>query len=277
MNQQQQQQPLFFGNPVQINPNDPKSAFAFYAIKGRPVFSYVDVVLQPGQQVQADAGTMFWMDGAIQMNTWCIGSGCNPCLRTCSGETFCMNTFINPLPTPATVTFGITRPGDILPFCVTPGNGWVLTKKSFIAGSENCEISCRWAGCGACTCVGEGPFISKVNCKENTTMAMFFAGNYGMLERVDVAANKTIVVGSGMFFAAHEAALLDIGIVGGCKGLCFSGEGVILRFRGPCVIYTKSRDYQRFLKHASINIDEIIRILMELVKVITKAIENARG
>ena len=84
-------------------------------------------------------------------------------------------------PENAKLTVGFELPGDMLAFGVTPGNGWVLTREAFVAGTNNLEVSARWAGCCACCCGDEGLFLTKVNVKKGD-LGIFLAGGYGMIE-----------------------------------------------------------------------------------------------
>jgi len=250
-----QYQPLQFQYIVQVQTEWRAEHQLDYQVKGRPAFSYVDTMLKPGQSVVGDAGTMLWMDGNVPMRTGCPGGCCNSIYRTCSGETCFQNTFVGP----GKVTFGLSTPGDLLPFIVTPSNGWIITRRSYICGSNNLLVNSRFAGCGAACCAGEGFFVTRVSIKEGT--GMFFAGNYGMLERNEVKEGKTLIVDAGLFFAAHEKASLNVGIVGGITGFCFSGEGFVLKFYGPCVVYTKSRNYQRLLDQRPFSWEDVRRFL----------------
>jgi uncharacterized protein (AIM24 family) len=45
-----------------------------------------------------------------------------------------------------------------------------------------------------------------------------------------------------MFFAAHETQKLKLRILGGMKTCCCGGEGLVMEFTGPTVVYTQTRD-----------------------------------
>jgi len=218
-----------------------------YNVKGRPAFSFVDVFVKPGQRVVGDAGTMLWMDGNVPMETTCYGGCGTACCRTCSGETFCQNVFSGP----GKVSFGLHLPGDLLPFAVTPGNGWVISRRSYICGTDNLVVSSRFAGCAAACCAGEGLFLTKVSILQGDGQGMFFAGNYGSIERHEIPAGKMFYIDHGLFFAAHEKIQINMGIVGNIVGFCCGGEGFVMQFMGPCVVYTKSRDPNRLYDRSS--------------------------
>jgi len=211
-----------------------------YAVKGRPAFAFVDIMLRPNQKCFADTGTMIWMDGDIPMTTGCLHGGCvNAWMRTCAGESCCQNEFKGP-PNGGKVSFGLDLPGDLLPFAVTPDHGWIISRKSFLCGSDNIKVSARFAGCLACCCSGEGTFLTRITVEKGR--GMFFAGNYGSLERHEIPAGKTFFVDTGLFFAAHEKTQIHIGKAGTVKAFCCGGEGLVMKFKGPCVLFTKSRD-----------------------------------
>jgi len=214
-----------------------------YAVKGRPAFAFVDVYLKPRQRVIADAGAMLWMDSEVPISTGCYGGMCNSCMRTCAGESCCFNQFEHPgkADQPVKVSFGFDLPGDMLPFGCLPGKGWVLTRKAFVCGTENIEVSSRFAGCMACCFSGEGPFLTKVMTGDGKA-GMFFAGSYGAIERHDIDAGKIFFVDNGLFFAAKHDVQIGIGIAGGLKTCCCGGQGLVMKFVGPAVVYTKSRD-----------------------------------
>jgi uncharacterized protein (TIGR00266 family) len=210
-----------------------------YAVKGRPAFAFVDIFLPKDARCLGDAGAMLWMDGEIQIETGCHGGCCSSFARSCAGESCCQNLFIGPN-NGGQATFGFELPGDLLPFGCTPGNGWVVTRGGFICGSSNIVVSARFAGCGACCFGGEGPFLTKVSCEQGK--GMFFAGAYGALERHDIPGGKMLFVDAGLFFAAHETVQIRVGLAGGLKTCLCGGQAFVMKFSGPCVVYTKSRD-----------------------------------
>jgi len=206
-------------------------------VSGRPMFANVDIDMQSGQKVVADGKTLLWMDGGMQMETGCHGGCCDACGRKCSKESCCMNTYWGG----QRIGFGFTVPGDMMSFGVTPGNGWILAQGAFIAGSKNLRVSGKFTGC--CTAAaGEGWFMTHVHCDDTKQNGMFFAGGYGSIVRHDVGPNQILFVDHGLFFAAHEQTKITVGLIGGCRASCCSGEGLVMKFYGPCCVFTQSRD-----------------------------------
>jgi len=58
-----------------------------------------------------------------------------------------------------------------------------------------------------------------------------------------VPKGKTLYVDNGLFFAAHEKTNIRMQLLGGlsCTSCC-GGEGLVMAFTGPCVVYTQSHD-----------------------------------
>jgi len=227
------------GGQLQKSNADP---WMFYQIGGRPAFSYGDIMVQPNQKILADGRSMLWMDGSLQVETECYGGCPSACARSCSGESCCMNNYSGA----GNVTVGFDSPGDMLAFAVTPSFGWCLTKAAFIAGTNNLKVSSQFAGCAVCCCTDEGPFLTtvRIDPESNTQSGMFLAGSYGMIERHDVPDGKELYVARGNFFAGHIDKDLEIGLVGGLMNFCCGAgwRSVILKFKGPCTVYTQSRN-----------------------------------
>jgi len=209
-----------------------------YTIKGRPAFAFVDIFIKEKEVILADAGAMLWMDSGMSIATDCYGGILSACFRTCSGESCCQNKFSGQ----GRITFGFDFPGDMLPFSVTPGNGWIITHKSFVCGTEGILVSSRFTGCPACLCSGEGWFVTKVILEPGYQKGMFFAGSYGSLERHEVREGQELFVDGGLFFAAHEAAEICVGLAGGITTCLCGDQGFVMKFKGPAVVYTKSRN-----------------------------------
>jgi len=131
------------------------------SIENRPSFAHAKVFLAEGQEVLADWGSLLWMDGAMRMETWCHGGLWKAWWRVCAQEHCCQNKY-TAAPGGSEIAFGDDLPGDILPFAVTPGNGWILSHGAFLCGTTNIRVDARFAGCLTCCFGGEGPFFSRI-------------------------------------------------------------------------------------------------------------------
>lgn len=225
-------------------PIDPNAPPLVYSIHGRPAFTYGDVILDGSRKVLADGKAMLWMDSHLQVGTECYGGCGASCMRSCSGESCCMNTYSGA----GKVTVGFDDPGDMLAFGVTRGHGWMITQSAFVAGSENIKVSGKFSGCCVCCCTDEGVFMTTVEISEDSKEdnGIFLAGSYGMLERHELPEGKSMYVARGSFFAGHSDRPLNVTMVGGCCNFCCgaSWRSIVFKFEGPCVVYTQSRNPQ---------------------------------
>jgi uncharacterized protein (TIGR00266 family) len=235
--------PVFAEQPPLEGPSGVVRTLDGY-IRDRPAFSHVEVRLQPGQKVKANAKAMIWMDGLVKVKTRC-NDCCDGCWRTCAGESCCVNEYTGHAGGGA-VTFALDLPGDMLPFAVAPGegNGWVVAAGSYVCGTDNLRVSARWAGCKACCCGDVRPWLCKVTIedeKKEGKSGMFWAGGYGALTRHEVQAGQVFYLDNGLFFAANEKVNFELALPGGCVSCCWGMEGVVMQFRGPCVVYSQNR------------------------------------
>lgn len=229
---------VIVGTPVDI------SKLLLYQIKGKPAFAYADINVQPDQRIITDGAMMMFLDEALSDNvgTECWGGCCDSLLRSWAGERCCFNTFTNSTQQNRLLTVGYNDPGDLLSFGVTQGNGWILTKDAFVAGTDNLSVSGKCIGCCACMFSGEGAFLTHVKLMKDAQAGVFLAGNYGALVRHDIPQGQVLYVTKGLFFAAHETTKFRIGLAGGLKNLCCSKGAICMLFYGPAVVYTQSRD-----------------------------------
>jgi len=221
-----------------------------YFINGRPSFATVSLNLKEDQVIMGEAGSMLWMDSSLKMRTHMAGGCCDAFWRGCSGEPCCFNDYKGP----GRVTFGFTEPGDALAFGVTRDSGWILSKGAFIAATPDCEVGARHAGCLTSCCTEEGPFLTMVTTQAD--LGMFFAGGYGEIIRHEIPDGKSMIVDKGLFFAANKNTDIHITILGDCCTALCSGEGVVMKFRGPCILYTQSRDPKIFDRAVQFSLDD---------------------
>eukprot|EP00117_Sycon_ciliatum_P047251 scpid99461/ scgid33763/ len=221
-----------------VNPNykPPADVDLKFKIHGRPAFASVTVFLDEGQEVVGDGGALLWMDGNVGTELFCPG-GCGAAMsRSWAGESCYMTKYTGA----GYTTFSFNEPGDLLAFSVTPDHGWILTQKAYVAGTANVKVAGRFTGCCTSSLADEGLFFTKVTTKD--PHGLFFAGGFGEIIRHDIPDGKTLYVDNGLFFAAHEKTNIKIKVLGGVQTCACGGEGVVMSFKGPTVVYTQSRD-----------------------------------
>ena len=84
----------------------------------------VEVELDPGEGIRAEAGTMMYMDADIEMQTGTGGGMFQGFKRLLTGESFFITTFLHTGAGKATISFSAPYPGKIIPLdsmrqCIT--------------------------------------------------------------------------------------------------------------------------------------------------------------
>jgi len=161
-----------------------------YQIQARPAFSYLDVNLNPGEQIVAESGAMAWMEGPIATKTSTRGGVMGGLKRKLlSGESFFQNTYTAEGGA-GTVTLAPGAAGDLV---ATELHGALnMQKGAYLASTTGVKCDSKWSGFKGF--FNEGLFILRVEGD-----GMLFFGSYGAIEEVQV--DGTFVVDNGFAVA----------------------------------------------------------------------------
>ena len=163
--------------------------------------------------------------------------------RTFSGEKFFINKVSGPENGSVKVTFGGSMPGDTIAIVLKPGESYNISAGSFLASSENLEIKSTFKAKGIFT--GEGAFLTTASNKSNKDQLLFLSC-YGKINKVSLTEREEYLVDNGAFLACKKEYDFETTKIGGTKSLIFGGEGLLMKFRGPCELYTQNRDFNSF-------------------------------
>jgi uncharacterized protein (TIGR00266 family) len=201
-----------------------------YRIFSEPTYSAVDIDLDVGERIVAEAGAMAWMTANMQTETSTRGglmAGMKRKLLT--GESFFQNTYY-PEGGPGTVTFAPGTSGDIVAHDLNNGE-LLLEKGAYLASSEAVTCDAKWGGLKGF--FNEGMFVLRV-----TGTGTLFFNAYGDILPIDV--DGEYVVDNG--FAVAWEPTLDYQLTRGRKirSFLFSDQ-LLLRFSGKGRIWLQSR------------------------------------
>ena len=214
---------------------------------------YVEIGLDPGEAIVAEAGGMMYMDDGIAMETiFGDGSARNSGLmgallgagkRLLTGESLFMTVFQNQAATKRTVAFGATYTGKIIPVHLAELGGELITQKdSFLCAAKGVSIGIafqRRLGTGLFG--GEGFIMQRLT---GDGYAFVHAG--GTLHERQLAAGESLRVDTGCIVAFQPTVDYDIQLVGGIKTALFGGEGLFFAtLRGPGRIWLQSLPFSR--------------------------------
>lgn len=203
----------------------------------------VEIELDAGERVRAEAGTMLYMDGGIEMQTSTGGGLFKGFKRMITGESFFITTFLNGSRDRKKVAFAAPFPGKILAVDLSSWGGRILCQKdSFLCAARGIEIEVAFTKkLGAGLFGGEGFILQKL---EGDGLAFIHAGG-SLLER-DLRAGEVLMVDTGCLAAFSESVDYDIQFVGGFKNALLGGEGIFLaKLEGPGKVYLQSLPLSR--------------------------------
>ncbi|MGH7453242.1 MAG: TIGR00266 family protein [bacterium] len=203
----------------------------------------VEIALDPGEGVRAEAGAMTYMEQGIEMQTSTGGGLFQGFKRMLTGESFFITTFLYNGSGKGHVAFGAPYPGKIIPLELDKlGRSFLCQKDSFLCAARGIEIEVAFTKkIGAGLFGGEGFILQRL---QGEGLAFVHAG--GTIIRRELAAHETLRVDTGCLVAFAESVDYDIQFIGGFKNALFGGEGLfVAKITGPGLVYLQSLPFSR--------------------------------
>ncbi len=194
------------------------------------------IELNPGEKIIAEAGALNHMSGNVRMEVKARGGIGKSFLRKLAGETFFMTEF-TPVGGPGIVAFAGTVPGKIAPLELDGSKSFLLHRGSFLAATEDVDISPGMAKrLGAALFGGEGLIMERVS-----GIGTAFINAAGDFIEYDLKPGQVLKVDTGNLVAVEDSVDFDIERVGGIKSILFGGEGLFFAvLRGPGKVILQS-------------------------------------
>ena len=191
---------------------------------------------EAGQTLCTQSGAMSWMSPNMKMDTNTGGGLKKMFGRLFTGESLFMNEY-TPMGGRGMIAFASSFPGSIIPFEVTPGNGIIVQKNSFLAMEKGLELSVYFQKkLGKGLFGGEGFIMQRISGN-----GIVFLEVDGYCKEYDLGAGESIIVDTGYLAAMSESCTMDIQTVQGAKNIFLGGEGLFhTRISGPGKVYIQS-------------------------------------
>ncbi len=223
-----------------------------YEIKGAEM-QFVEVELDPGEAAVGEAGSLFFMDAGITMDTvFGDGSGGGGSFfgkllgagkRIVTGESLFTTVYTNGTPHKQRVAFAAPYPGKIVAMDLRQLGGMLICQKdAFLCAARGVslgiffqqKLSVGFFG-------GEGFVMQKL---EGDGLAFVHAG--GTIVKRELSAGQCLVVDTGCLVAYTPSVDFEIQYVGKIKTAMFGGEGLFLaRLTGPGTVWLQSLPFSR--------------------------------
>ena len=225
-----------------------------YEIKGSEM-QFVEVELDPGEAAVGEAGSLFYMDAGITMDT-VFGDGSGGAAgggffgkllgagkRLVTGESLFTTVYTNQGAQKQKVAFAAPYPGKILAMNLRQLGGLLICQKdSFLCAARGValgihfqqKLSIGFFG-------GEGFIMQKL---EGDGLAFVHAG--GSIVKRELAPGQTLMVDTGCLVAYTPSVNFEIQYVGKIKTAMFGGEGLFLaKLTGPGTVWLQSLPFSR--------------------------------
>ena len=177
------------------------------------------VRLDKGEFVQCEAGAMAWMDDEIERQPSAGGLG-KMLGRMLTKENAFMNTYY--AKNDGEIAFASKFPGSIQAVEITPGNGVIVQKGSFLAsvGEITSEVFMQ-KKLGKGLFGGEGFLMRKF-----TGNGIVFIEVDGSAHEYEIAAGDCKIVDTGYVAAMSETCNIEVKTIKGVGNVLFGGEGL---------------------------------------------------
>ena len=215
---------------------------------------FVEVELDPGETVIAEAGGLMMMEDGIGMET-IFGDGASgggsglmgklfsAGKRVLTGESLFMTTFTNQGQGKKHVSFASPYPGKIIPMDLSEYGGKIICQKdAFLAAAKGVSVGIEFQRkIGAGFFGGEGFIMQKL---EGDGLSFVHAG--GTIIRKELQPGEVLRVDTGCLVAMTSNVDYNIEMVKGIKTALFGGEGLFFAtLRGPGSVWIQSLPFSR--------------------------------
>ena len=212
----------------------------------------VEITLDPGETVIAEAGAMNYMEEGISFEAR-LGDGSEAesgmfgklvgiGKRALSGESMFMTHFTNEGDAPSRVGFAAAYPGRIVAVDLAQVGGELLCQKdAFLCAARGTRVSIAFSKrLGAGFFGGEGFILQEL---EGDGLAFFHVGGTVVEKQLE---GQTLRVDTGCLAAFSTGVDYSIDRAGGLKSMLFGGEGIFLAtLSGNGTVYLQSLPFSR--------------------------------
>lgn len=208
-----------------------------YEIEYKPSFSLLVIMLEPGESIRAEAGSMTYMQPEIAVKTqkreksfWGSLS-----LALIGGQSFFINEF-TATSAPGKAAFSAAPLGDVDTLEITPERGFIVQKSAYIASQEGIDLDVKWEGFTK-GLFGQGLFMLKAS-----GQGLMFINTFGAIDKHTLQAGEKIIVDNFHLVAFSDTCQYRVTKFGGLKETILGGEGLVTEITGPGELYIQTKN-----------------------------------
>jgi uncharacterized protein (TIGR00266 family) len=215
---------------------------------------YVEITLDPGEALLAEAGAFLFMEPGIEMETvfgdgtgrpdesfWdkVVASGS----RALTGESIALTMFRNTDQTRRKVSFASPYPGKIVPLDLAQLGGKIICEKdAFLCAVRGVKVGIEFKTDVATALFGgEGFMLQKL---EGQGMAFVHAG--GCVFSRTLEPGETLRIDTGCIVGFQPSVKYEVKMIKGIANMVFGGEGLFMAtLTGPGTVWLQTLPFSR--------------------------------
>lgn len=210
-----------------------------YEIKYKPSYSMLEVELNSGEKITAEAGAMTYMDPTVDVKTTMRERGI---LSTLGVAIFgAQSFFVNHYTGPGRVALVAAPVGDIDRLSVSTGSGMIIQKSAYVASTGDLDLDVKWEGFTK-GLFGQGLFMLKVKGDGD-----LFINTFGAIDKHELEEGETLIVDNFHLVGFTESCSYRVTGFGGLKETILSGEGFVTNITGPGTVYIQTKNMREFV------------------------------
>jgi len=214
-----------------------------YEVKYKPSYSMLVVKLEPGESITAEAGAMTYMSPNVDVRTRMRERGILGTLglTVLGRQSFFVNDYTS-LNGEGEAAFVSAPVGDIEILEVTPNQGYIVQKATYIASTQNVDLDIQWQGFTK-GLFGQGLFMIKV-----TGNGLLFINTFGAIDKHTLQPGQKLVVDNFHLVAFTDTCQYKVTQFGGLKETILGGEGLVTEITGPGDVYIQTKNLREFVE-----------------------------
>jgi uncharacterized protein (TIGR00266 family) len=201
----------------------------------------LELKLDPGESVVAEAGQLGWIDDGIELETSTAMAGADgvwdAAKRSFGGGTFFMTRY-SATARPGTVAFPARLPGQIFQIPLGPDRSYLIQRHGFLAGLEGAELSTAFhpGHVGSAVFGGFGFLLQKLEGVGHAWVELA-----GEISEYDLAEGQSMRVHPAHVGVIEGGVSYELTTVPGIKNKFFGGDGLfLLSLTGPGKVWLQS-------------------------------------
>lgn len=206
-----------------------------HKILSKPSYSLLEIEMEPGEEILAEAGAMVYMKG-VELKTEVKGGLFGGLKRMIAGESFFINRY-RAVERDAVVGLAPSYQGDVIHLEI---DGRIYAQSgAFLASSPGIDIDSKWGGAKSFF-AGEGLILLRIEGVGDVFLSSFG----GIIER---EVKGKFVIDTGHIVAFDDSLDFKVRRAGGLKSTIFSGEGLVVEFKGNGRVWIQTRSISDYI------------------------------